>query len=78
MAPIFCCQFISGLIGEGGVGKSSAPYLATHLTCNRTCANGHPVFFRCKVLIVSLEDSRRNCNAASQQRESTMEFQRKN
>jgi hypothetical protein len=59
MAPMFCCQFISGLIGEGAVGKSSLRILQLISLAIGRPLSGHKVFLPCNVLIVSLEDSRK-------------------
>jgi hypothetical protein len=53
----FCRKFISGLIGEGGVGKTAircVQYLAAASGRNLTEEHVHR---RCRVLIVCLEDS---------------------
>src|SRR5262249_29995080 len=47
------------LIGEGAVGKSSLRILQLISLAIGRSLTGHRVFFGCKVLIVSLEDSRR-------------------
>jgi hypothetical protein len=59
MATLFCCQFISGLIGEGGAGKSSLRILQLISLAIGRGLTRHKVFQRCSVLIISLEDSRR-------------------
>jgi RecA-family ATPase len=54
---IFCREFLSSLFGDGGVGKTAlryAQYLS--LAIGRSLTGEH-VFQRCRVLIVSLEDS---------------------
>jgi AAA domain len=59
MATIFCCEFISGLIGEGGTGKTALRLLQLISLAIDRALTGHKVFARCKVLIVCLEDSRK-------------------
>jgi len=58
--------------------KSSLRILQLISLATGRALTGHPVFFRCKVLIVSLEDSRKELQRRIAERESTMEFQRKN
>jgi RecA-family ATPase len=57
LGNIFCRQFMSMLLAGGGVGKTAlryAQYLS--LTTGRPLTGDH-VFQRCRVLVVSLEDS---------------------
>jgi hypothetical protein len=58
MATQFCKQFISGVIGPGGVGKTSLRILQFIAMAIGRSLTGHHVFRRCRVLIVGLEDSR--------------------
>jgi hypothetical protein len=58
MATQFCKQFISGVIGPGGVGKTSLRILQFIAMAIGRELTGHHVFRRCRVLIVGLEDSR--------------------
>jgi AAA domain/DnaB-like helicase N terminal domain len=57
MATQFCKQFISGVIGPGGVGKTSLRVLQFIAMAIGKDLTGHHVFRRCRVLIVGLEDS---------------------
>ena len=57
LAGTFCRKFFSSLLGHGGVGKTAlryAQYLS--LAVGRPLTGEH-VFQRCRVLIISLEDS---------------------
>jgi hypothetical protein len=55
----FCRKFISGLIGEGGVGKTAIRYVQYLAAASgRNDLTEEHVHRRCRVLIVCLEDSR--------------------
>ena len=57
LGNMFCREFVSSLIGDGGTGKTAlryAQYLS--LAIGRSLTGEH-VFRRCRVLIVSMEDN---------------------
>ena len=57
LGNIFCRQFASSLLGSGGTGKTTLRYHQyMSLATNRSLAGDH-VFQRCRVLVISLEDS---------------------
>ena len=57
LGNIFCREFASSLLGDGGVGKTAVRVAQLmSLACGRPLT-GEYVFTRCRVLIVSLEDS---------------------
>src|SRR5262249_2500097 len=52
----FCCGFISALFAAGGVGKSALRLVQLiSLALGRSLC-GQPVFRRCRILLISLED----------------------
>jgi AAA domain/Primase C terminal 2 (PriCT-2) len=54
---IFCREFLSSLLGDGGVGKTALRYVQyVSLATGRSLTGDH-IFQRCRVLIISLEDS---------------------
>src|SRR5215813_2092078 len=56
LGTTFCRKFISGLIAEGGVGKTAIRY-AQYLACaTGRSLTGEYVHHRCRSLIVCLED----------------------
>jgi hypothetical protein len=57
LGTIFCRKFASSLIGEGAVGKTALRYLQLISAATFRDLSGDHVFQRCRVLIVSLEDS---------------------
>ena len=57
LGNIFCREFVSSLLGDGGVGKTALRYTQyLSLAVGRPLTGEH-VFLRCRVLILSLEDS---------------------
>jgi AAA domain len=52
----FCRKFISSLLADGGTGKSALRILQALALVTGRPLTGEPVFQRCRVLIVSLED----------------------
>jgi hypothetical protein len=52
----FCRKFISGLIAEGGAGKTAIRYVQLLAAATGRNLTGEHVHVRCHVLIVSLED----------------------
>jgi hypothetical protein len=58
MGLMFCRQFLSGIMAEGGTGKTSLRILQFISMAIGRALTGHHVFMRCRVLIVSLEDSK--------------------
>jgi hypothetical protein len=58
LGNVFCRNFMSSLLGDGGVGKTAVRYAqALSLASNRPLTGEH-VFQRSRVLIVSLEDNK--------------------
>lgn len=55
---LFCRGFLSGLIGEGGVGKTALRLLQLVSMASGQSLTGDHVFRRSRVLIVCLEDDR--------------------
>jgi AAA domain len=53
----FCRKFISGLIGEGGTGKTAIRYIQYLAVASGRTLTGEHVHHRCRVLIVCLEDN---------------------
>ena len=58
LGNIFCRRFVSSLIGDGAVGKSSLRLLQMLSLATGRPLSGDHVFHRSRVLIVSLEDDR--------------------
>jgi hypothetical protein len=58
LGSIFCLQFLSSLIADGGVGKTAVRLAQLISLAIGRSLTGEHVFRRCRVLIVSLEDSR--------------------
>jgi hypothetical protein len=56
LGNIFCRQFVSSLLGDGGVGKTAVRYAQLLSLAIGRSLTGEHVFQRCRVLIVSLED----------------------
>jgi hypothetical protein len=56
LGNIFCRQFVSSLLGDGGVGKTAVRYAQLISLATGRSLTGEHVFQRCRVLIVSLED----------------------
>jgi hypothetical protein len=56
LGNIFARKFISTLLGDGGVGKTSLRYAQYMSMAIGRSLTGDHVFVRCRVLIVSLED----------------------
>jgi hypothetical protein len=55
----FCREFLSSLIADGGVGKT-ALRIAQYLSCaTGRSLTGEHVFVRCRVLVISLEDGKK-------------------
>jgi hypothetical protein len=54
---VFCRQFVSSLYGDGGTGKTGLRYTQYLSLATGKELTGEHVFQRCRVLIVSLEDS---------------------
>lgn len=52
----FCRKFLSGLIGEGGAGKTAVRYVQYLAAATAKNLTGEHVHVRCRVLIVCLED----------------------
>jgi hypothetical protein len=58
LGNVFCRQFLSALLADGGVGKT-AVRLAQLLSCaTGRSLTGEHVFMQCRVLFLSLEDSK--------------------
>lgn len=55
----FCRNFLSSLLGDGGVGKTALRILQLLSLATGRPLTGEHVFQRCRVLIVSLEDDAR-------------------
>jgi hypothetical protein len=55
---IFCRGFVSSLLSEGGVGKTSLRYLQLLSSVTGRALAGDHIFQRARVLVVSLEDDR--------------------
>jgi hypothetical protein len=53
----FCRKFLSGLISEGGGGKTAIRYVQYLATATGRTLTGEHVHHRCRVLIVCLEDN---------------------
>jgi hypothetical protein len=58
LGSIFCRQFLSSLLADGGVGKTAVRLAQLISLAIGRSLTGEYVFQRCKVLVVSLEDSR--------------------
>jgi hypothetical protein len=57
LGTVFCRTFISSLIAEGGSGKTTLRYAQYLSLATGRPLTGEHVFQRCRVLVVSLEDS---------------------
>ena len=57
LGSVFCRTFISSLIAEGGVGKTALRYAQLIALAIGRSLTGEHVWQRCRVIIVSLEDS---------------------
>jgi AAA domain/Toprim-like len=57
LGNIFCRQFVSSLIADGGVGKTALRLLQLLSLAIGRALTGEFVFVRCRVLIISLEDN---------------------
>lgn len=55
---IWCRKFLSGVFASGGIGKSTLRYLQAISQATGRPLAGHHVFFRGRVLLLSLEDDR--------------------
>lgn len=58
LGNVFCRQFVSSLIADGGVGKTALRIAQLLSLATGKPLTGDHVFQRCRVLIVSLEDDR--------------------
>jgi hypothetical protein len=58
LGAIFCRQFMSSLLADGGVGKTAVRLVQLISLAIGRSLTGEHVFQRCRVLILSLEDSR--------------------
>jgi hypothetical protein len=57
LGNVFCREFLSSLFGDGGVGKTALRYAQyMSLALGRPLTDEH-IFQRCRILIISLEDS---------------------
>lgn len=69
LGNVFCRGFVSSIIADGGVGKTSLRYAQYLSLATGRSLTGERVFQRCRVLLVSLEDSidelRRRVKAAA-------------
>jgi len=54
----FCRRFLSGVLGDGAVGKNRAADRAIALPCHRPRLDRRHVFGQRRVLLISLEDDR--------------------
>ena len=57
LGTVFCRQFLSSLLADGGVGKTATRIAQLLSLALGRSLTGEHVFVRCRVLIVSLEDS---------------------
>jgi hypothetical protein len=57
LGTTFCRGFVSGLVGAGGVGKSAIRLVQLLSAATGRALTGEPVRCKCKVLLISLEDS---------------------
>ncbi len=57
MANVFCREFVSSLLGDGGTGKTALRYAQYLSLATGRSLTGEHVFQRCRVLLISLEDS---------------------
>jgi AAA domain len=57
LGNIFCRQFVSSLIADGGVGKTALRLAQLLSLATGRSLTGDHVFQRCRVLIISLEDN---------------------
>jgi hypothetical protein len=57
LGTTFCRRFVSGLVGAGGVGKSAIRLLQLLAAATGRPLTGEPVRCKCRVLLMSLEDS---------------------
>jgi hypothetical protein len=55
----FCREFLSELFGDGAVGKSALRYAQMLALASGRPITGEHIFQRCRVLVVCLEDSRK-------------------
>jgi hypothetical protein len=58
LGNIFCRQFLSGLLADGGVGKTAVRLAQLLSLASGQSLTEEHVFVRCRVLFLSLEDSR--------------------
>jgi RecA-family ATPase len=58
VAETFCANFLSGLTGVGGAGKSAVRYVQYMAAATQRPLSGQFVHRRCRVLILCLEDDR--------------------
>jgi len=58
LGNVFARQYLSSLFGDGAVGKTSLRYAQLLSLATGRSLTGEHVFQRCRVLIISLEDSR--------------------
>ena len=58
LGNVFARQYLSALFGDGAVGKTSLRYAQLLSLATGRSRTGEHVFQRCRVLIISLEDSR--------------------
>jgi hypothetical protein len=56
LANIFCREFVSSLLGDGGVGKTALRYVQYLALATGKPLTGEHVFIRSRVLLISLED----------------------
>jgi hypothetical protein len=57
LGSIFCREFLSSLLADGGVGKTAVRLVQLISLATGRSLTGEHVFQRCRVLILSLEDS---------------------
>src|SRR6185295_9691304 len=57
LGTVFCRGFLSMLLAGGGVGKTAVRYCQYLSLATGRSLTGEHVFQRCRVLIISLEDS---------------------
>jgi hypothetical protein len=58
LGAIFCRQFLSSFLADGGVGKTAVRLAQLISLATGRSLTGEHVFQRCKVLVLSLEDGR--------------------
>jgi hypothetical protein len=58
LGNMFCRRFLSGLLGDGAVGKTALRIVQFLALATGRALTGEHVFRRCRVLLISLEDDR--------------------